>query len=137
VGHELTVAAVRETLDAARRAIRGGEVAPQPAVLVSAVGARLAACLRPTLHPVVNAAGVIVHTNLGRAPLSAEAARPWTRWLAAIPTWSTTWSRRAGSRYVHAEELLCRLTGAEAALVVNNNAAAVLLVLTALAQGRE
>jgi L-seryl-tRNA(Ser) seleniumtransferase len=137
-GHELTVAAARETLEAMRQAIRSGEAAPPPAALAAAVSARLAACLRPTLHPVVNAAGVIVHTNLGRAPLSAEAR-------AAMDAVSRGYSNleydleagERGSRYVHAEELLCRLTGAEAALVVNNNAAAVLLVLMALAQGRE
>jgi len=137
-GHELTVAAVRETLDAKRQAIRSGEAAPPQAALAAAVSVRLATSLRPTLHPVVNAAGVIVHTNLGRAPLSAE-----TR--AAMDAVATGYSNleydleagERGSRYVHAEELLCRLTGAEAALVVNNNAAAVLLVLMALAQGRE
>ncbi len=137
-GHELTVAAVRETLDATRQAIRAGAAAPAPAALASAVSARLAACLRPTLHPVLNATGVIIHTNLGRAPLSAEAR-------AAMDAVAGGYSNleydleagERGSRYVHAEELLCRLTGAEAALVVNNNAAAVLLVLMALAQGRE
>jgi L-seryl-tRNA(Ser) seleniumtransferase len=137
-GHELTVPFVRETLDAARQAIRAGEAAPSLAALADAINGRLAACLRPTLHPVVNAAGVIVHTNLGRAPLSAEAR-------AAMDAVAVGYSNleydlaagERGSRYVHAEELLCRLTGAEAALVVNNNAAAVLLVLMALAQGRE
>jgi L-seryl-tRNA(Ser) seleniumtransferase len=81
---------------------------------------------------------VIVHTNLGRAPLSAEAR-------AATDAVALGYSNleydlqagRRGSRYVHAEELLCRLTGAEAALVVNNNAAALLLVLMAFARGRE
>ena len=137
-GHELTVAAVRETLDAARQAIRTGEATPSPATLASAISARLAACLRPTLHPVVNAAGVIVHTNLGRAPLSAEARAAMD--AVAVGYSNLEYDLEAGergSRYVHAEELLCRLTGAEAALVVNNNAAAVLLVLMALAQGRE
>ena len=137
-GHELTVAAVRETLDTARRAIRGGEAAPPPAALASAAGARLAACLRPTLHPVVNAAGVIVHTNLGRAPLSAEARAAMDAVAAGYSNLEYDLEAgERGSRYVHAEELLCRLTGAEAALVVNNNAAAVLLILMALAQDRE
>jgi L-seryl-tRNA(Ser) seleniumtransferase len=137
-GHELAVTATRETLDAARQAIRAGETAPPTVALVSAIKVRLAACLRPTLYPIVNAAGVIIHTNLGRAPLSAEAR-------AAMDAVAVGYSNleydlaagERGSRYVHAEELLCRLTGAEAALVVNNNAAAVLLVLMALAQGRE
>ena len=85
-----------------------------------------------------NATGVIIHTNLGRAPLSEAARR-------AMVEAGTGYSNleydlqagRRGSRYYHAEDLLCRLTGAEAALVVNNNAGAVLLALTALARGRE
>jgi len=137
-GHDLTVTAVRETLDAARQTIRGGEASPSLASLASAVSARLAACLRPTLRPVVNAAGVIVHTNLGRAPISAEARAAMDAVAAGYSNLEYDLEAgERGSRYVHAEELLCRLTGAEAALMVNNNAAAVLLVLMALAQGRE
>ena len=63
----------REVLDAARTAIRGGVPSPQPEVLARQVGERLAAKLKPTLRPAINATGVIVHTNLGRAPLSADA----------------------------------------------------------------
>ena len=137
-GHELTVEAAREALDTAREAIRSGEPCPPPEALARQVGERLAAKLRPTLRPAINATGVIVHTNLGRAPLSAEAR-------AAMDAVALGYSNleydleagRRGSRYVHAEELLCRLTGAEAALVVNNNAAALLLVLMAFARGRE
>ncbi|MBN1138373.1 MAG: L-seryl-tRNA(Sec) selenium transferase [Anaerolineae bacterium] len=137
-GHDLTVAAAREALDAARQAIRSGEAAPPPGALASATNARLAANLRPTLHPVVNATGVIVHTNLGRAPLSAEARAAMDAVAAGYSNLEYDLEAgERGSRYAHAEQLLCRLTGAEAALVVNNNAAAVLLVLTALAQGRE
>ena len=110
----------------------------QPEALARQVGEWLAAKLRPTLRPAINATGVIVHTNLGRAPLSAEAR-------AAMDAVALGYSNleydlqagRRGSRYVHAEELLCRLTGAEAALVVNNNAAALLLVLMAFARARE
>ena len=137
-GHELTVEAAREALDTARDAIRIGEPCPQPEALVWQVGEWLAAKLQPTLRPAINATGVIVHTNLGRAPLSAEAR-------AAMDAVALGYSNleydlqagRRGSRYVHAEELLCRLTGAEAALVVNNNAAALLLVLMAFARDRE
>ena len=137
-GHELTVDAVRETLEAARQAIRQGEPCPEPAALTRRVGERLAARLQPTLRPAINATGVIIHTNLGRAPLSAEAR-------AAMDAVALGYSNleydleggRRGSRYVHAEEILCRLTGAEAALVVNNNAAAVLLILMCFARERQ
>ncbi len=137
-GHELIVGAAREALEAARQAILDGEPGPQPEALAHQVEERLAARLRPTLRPAINATGVIVHTNLGRAPLSAEAR-------AAMDAVATGYSNleydleagRRGSRYVHAEEILCRLTGAEAALVVNNNAAAVVLVLMCFARGGE
>ncbi|MGD2207059.1 MAG: L-seryl-tRNA(Sec) selenium transferase [Anaerolineae bacterium] len=137
-GHELTTDAVRDALDAARQAVLGGEPGPSPETLSRAVVDRLATSLRPTLLPAINATGVIVHTNLGRAPLSAEAR-------AAMDAVALGYSNleydleagRRGSRYVHAEELLCRLTGAEAALVVNNNAGAVLLILMCFARGRE
>jgi L-seryl-tRNA(Ser) seleniumtransferase len=137
-GHELAVEATRETLDSTREAIRGGSPCPQPEVLAREVGERLATRLRPTLRPAINATGVIVHTNLGRAPLSAEARVAMD--AVAVGYSNLEYDLEAGqrgSRYVHAEEILCRLTGAEAALVVNNNAAAVLLILMTFAQGRE
>jgi L-seryl-tRNA(Ser) seleniumtransferase len=91
--------------------------------------------LAPTLRPVINATGVIIHTNLGRAPLSQAAIQAMQE---VAPGYSSLEydleHGRRGSRLVHAESLLQRLTGAEAALVVNNNAAAVLLALTALAR---
>jgi L-seryl-tRNA(Ser) seleniumtransferase len=137
-GHELTVESAREVLDAARTAIRGGVPSLQPEVLARQVGERLAAKLRPTLRPAINATGVIVHTNLGRAPLSADAREAMD--AVALGYSNLEYDLQAGhrgSRYVHAEELLCRLTGAEAALVVNNNAAALLLVLMAFARARQ
>ena len=137
-GHDLTVEAAREALDGARDDIRNGEPCPTAEVVAGEAGRRLAAKLQPTLLPAINATGVIVHTNLGRAPLSAEAR-------AAMDAVALGYSNleydlqagRRGSRYVHAEDLLCRLTGAEAALVVNNNAAALLLILMAFARDRE
>jgi len=136
--HDLAVEALRQALDAARQAIFAGEAALSQDELVSQAASILKERLRPTLHPVINATGVIIHTNLGRALLS-PAAR------AAMDQAARSYSNleydleagQRGSRYVHAEEFLCRLTGAEAALVVNNNAGAVLLILSALARDRE
>src|SRR5262249_40762245 len=100
--------------------------------------AHLDAAFSRGLVPVVNATGVIVHTNLGRAPLAAaaiervaEIARGYSTLEYDLPAGSR------GRRDTHAERLLLALTGAEAAVVVNNNAAATLLVLAALARGRE
>jgi|FaiFalDrversion2_1042247.scaffolds.fasta_scaffold00758_2 L-seryl-tRNA(Ser) seleniumtransferase len=135
---EVVAQLVREVLAEARQAIARGRPAPSREQLAEAVLHRAGAVLRPSLRPVINATGVIVHTNLGRAPLSQEA-------IAAMEAVARGYSNleldleagERGSRHVHLEGLLCRLTGAEAALAVNNNAAAVLLALTALCQGRE
>jgi L-seryl-tRNA(Ser) seleniumtransferase len=98
----------------------------------------LTARLAPSLRPVINATGVIVHTNLGRAPLAAEAIDRASRIAAGYSNLEYDLMRGdRGHRHVHAEQLLRGLTGAEAALVANNNAAATLLVLAALASGRE
>lgn len=137
-GRELVVDIVREVLEATRHAILAGEPCPSTEALVAAITHSLADALRPTLRRVINATGVIIHTNLGRSPLSEAARR-------AMMEAGTGYSNleydleqgRRGSRYYHAEALLCRLTGAPAALVVNNNAGAVLLVLSALARGKE
>ena len=136
-GHRQTVDALRETLDAARAKVQAGADVPDVAALVAQADTRLRERLAPTLRPVINASGVIVHTNLGRAALSTAAR-------AAIEAVSRGYSTleydlhagQRGQRTVHAERLLCDLTGAEAALVVNNNAGAVLLTLIGLAQGR-
>ena len=103
----------------------------------SSLARQLPAALSPSLRPVINATGVIVHTNLGRAPLG----RPAVERLAAVAGYANLEydldRGGRGSRGVHARALLRRLTGAEDAAVVNNNAAAVLLAVTALAAGRE
>lgn len=134
-GRPLTVEALRAALDAAREAVlSGAQTVPDDERLIGVARNILAEWLAPTLRRVINATGVIVHTNLGRAPLS-EAA------LAAIHEVGSGYSTLEydleegvrGSRSLHTEALLKRLTGAEAAFVVNNNAAAVLLTLTALA----
>ncbi len=137
-GRSLVVDAVRAVLDEAREAILEGGTCPGEDALAQQAVQRLRGLVRPTLRPVINATGVVIHTNLGRAPLS-EAA------LEAMVAVGRAYSNleydldagRRGSRYVHASDLLCRLTGAEAALVVNNNAGAVLLALSVLASGRE
>ncbi len=136
-GHELTVSAIQEALADAREAVKRGEACPEDTDWGEKVAMRLTSLLRPSLCPVINATGVIIHTNLGRAPLSraSQEAMRTTGEYSNLEYDVSTGER--GSRYVHAEELLCRLTGAEAGLVVNNDAAAVLLILTALAKERE
>ena len=137
-GHRQVVEAAREVLEEARGAIARGSACPTVAELAQVVAERVRCRLSPTLHPVINATGVILHTNLGRAPLSLEARRAMEAVARGYSNLEYDLEEgRRGSRYVHAEELLCRLTGAEAALVVNNNAGAVLLILTVLARGRE
>ncbi len=137
-GHALAVEAARSALAAAREQVLAGNGLPPLDQIVADLERRLAGATAGTLHTVLNATGVVIHTNLGRAPLSNAA-------VAAMNSLANLYCNleydleagERGSRYVHAESLLCRLTGAEAALVVNNNAAAVLLALSALAAGRE
>ena len=134
-GDPLAVEAAREVLARAREEIQAGV---DPGDLRVRLATELAAARTPSLTRVLNATGVIVHTNLGRAPL-AEAAldhvREATRGYSNLEFDLTTGSR--GSRQDHVAGILRRLTGAESALVVNNNAAAVLLALAALGEGRE
>ena len=137
-GHDLTLEALRTTLDEARQAILSGAPAPEAETLIAETVHRLDAELHPSLYPVINATGVIVHTNLGRAPLSERARQAMAQVSVGYSNLEYDMQAGArGSRYVHAADLLCRLTGAEDALVVNNNASAVLLTLTALARERE
>jgi len=141
----LVVAAVGEALDALRRQIAAAQDEDEltaldrtPEGLAAVAAERLRRRLRPRLRRVVNATGVVIHTNMGRAPLAEEA-------VAAISDIAGRYNNleldlstgERGSRYAHVEALLAELTGAEAAMVVNNNAAAVLLMLSALSAGRE
>jgi L-seryl-tRNA(Ser) seleniumtransferase len=133
--HELAVAAARTVLDRARDEIQAGGA---PGLLVDAVLAELADSRMPSLRRVLNATGVLVHTNLGRAPLSEAALERVVQVGRGYSNLEYDLERgERGSRQDHLAPLLRRLTGAEAALVVNNNAAAVLLALAALAEGRE
>jgi L-seryl-tRNA(Ser) seleniumtransferase len=138
----LVVEAIRKAVGQLRAQVLAGTGAEgldisRPA-LEKRVQEILAADITPSLRPVINATGVVLHTNLGRAVL-AEAAREHLAALARgycnLEIDLETGAR--GSRYSHVEELLTRITGAEGALVVNNNAAAVLLALNTLAQGKE
>jgi len=137
-GHDLVAEAIREAVGEARSRVLAGEDAPAVADVLALAQARLESLVTPTLRRAINATGVVIHTNLGRAPLS-QAAREAME-LAARGYTNLEFDLEAGvrgSRYVHAVNLLKRLTGAEDALVVNNNAGAVLLALSTLAAGRE
>ena len=137
-GRRIATEAIRATLDDARATIRSGKPAPAIVDIIRGTAERLDRWFTPTLIPVINATGVIIHTNLGRAPLSEDAQRAVQGAASGYSTLEFNLSRgKRGKREVHAEELLVRLTGAEAAFVVNNNAAAVLLTLTALARRKE
>ncbi len=137
-GRSQAVDAARASLTAARERVAAGDPAPALDDLVADAIVRLRAAGRGTLHPVINATGVIIHTNLGRAPLSRAARQAMEAVAAGYSNLEYDLAAgERGSRYLHAEALLCKLTGAEAALVVNNNAGAVLLALAALAHGRE
>jgi len=131
----LAVEAARAVLASAREEIRAGA---DPGDLEERLRSELAAARAPRLRRVVNATGVLVHTNLGRAPLpEAALARALEVGRGYSNLEYDVAEGRRGSRQDHVADVLRRLTGAEAALVVNNNAAAVLLALAALAEGRE
>lgn len=136
-GRPLTLDAIRSTLDQVRSQLRQGQNLPSQERILEQAGTTLLDWTRPTLVPVINASGVVIHTNLGRAPLSRAAIQAMAEVAHGYSNLEYDLARgRRGSRLVHAETLLIRLTGAEAALVVNNNAAAVLLALTGLARRR-
>ena len=136
-GRSLTLEALRTALEEARQGhSQGGAVPDRPALLKRAAEL-LESWVAPTLLPVINASGVILQTNLGRAPLSPAAMQAAQEVALGYSNLEFDLEQgRRGSRLEHAEKLLVRLTGAEAALVVNNNAAAVLLALSALARRR-
>lgn len=133
-GRSVVLATARDALVDARQSAQAGRSVEDWSLILAQ---RLEATFAPSLRPVINATGVIIHTNLGRAPLSlaAQAAMQAVAGQYSTLEYDLPAGRR-GSRYVHAEAALCDLTGAEAALVVNNNAAALVLALAALGQGR-
>jgi L-seryl-tRNA(Ser) seleniumtransferase len=138
-GRAATTAALRAALDGARGTIAAGDATDlSEEAFARTAAAQLARAAAPGLRRVFNLTGTVLHTNLGRAPLAeaaiaamAEAARGASNLEYDLD------SGKRGDRDVHVEELLCELTGAEAATVVNNNAGAVLLLLNALALRRE
>jgi L-seryl-tRNA(Ser) seleniumtransferase len=131
----LLVSAARSALAHAREELQAGA---EPGDLVERVESELAAARGARLRQAINATGVIIHTNLGRAPLAREALERVNAVAGGYSNLEYDLGEGArGSRQDHAAPILRRLTGAEAALVVNNNAAAVLLALAALAEGRE
>jgi L-seryl-tRNA(Ser) seleniumtransferase len=142
-GAEATMNALRAVAAEVRSAIADGDagLATQTSVvnrMEAAAATRLGEAFRASLEPVINASGVILHTNLGRAPLAPSAIARVAEIARGYSSLEYDLGRGSrGRRDVHAEALLCRLTGADAAVVVNNNAAATLIVLAALAAGRE
>ena len=142
-GHDVVVRAVRQAADALREGLRAGtEAAATAETQAEWIERRALTALThrvtPSLERVINATGVILHTNLGRAPLAPAALEHAAAVAAGYTNLEYDLAAGArGHRHVHAERLLVDLTGAEAALVVNNNAAATMLVLASLAAGRE
>jgi L-seryl-tRNA(Ser) seleniumtransferase len=136
-GRDRCVAALRQALASARDAIRGGAAAPDAATLIA--NARTALIDRHSAadKPLINATGVIIHTNLGRAPLSTAARQAMIDVASGYsPLEYDLANGERGRRAALVEDLLCELTGAEAALAVNNCAAATVLMLAAHAYGR-
>ncbi|MBZ4659656.1 MAG: L-seryl-tRNA(Sec) selenium transferase, partial [Desulfacinum sp.] len=144
IPRKLVLESIRETVDARRRRILADQAGEEESFSLdvrwlASEAVRLAEKKNEfTLRPVVNATGIVVHTNLGRSLLASEALDRLQEVCRAYNNLEYDLAAgRRGSRYVHAEAVLREITGAEAALVVNNNAAAVFLVLNTLAQGRE
>jgi len=138
-GRPLTVDALRSTLDEVRARFKADQqtVLPSNDLILTQAESYLSAWTASTLFPVINATGVILHTNLGRAPLSRATIQAMNEVASDYSNLEYDLSRgKRGSRLIHAESVLQKFTGAEAALVVNNNASAVLLVLSALAYRR-
>ena len=137
-GHAWTVSAIRQLQDDLRQSLPNLTEMPSDEELINSLESILKKQSQPSLRTVINATGVLLHTNLGRAPLSHDA-------LAAVECVASGYSTleydlikgKRGKRDVHASDLLARLTGGESALVVNNNAGAVLLALSALAKGQK
>lgn len=135
---EAIVGLIREQLGLARMEISTGNTPPTAVTIASMVVKKAERLWRASPSPLINATGVIIHTNLGRAPLSLESEQALNSTSQGYTNLEFSLeSGERSSRFEHVEHLLCQLTGAEAAIVVNNNASAVLLALTALTKNRE
>ena len=141
-GREIVIDAIRIEMDELRKFIGAtdSEEAAKEAIanVVSSIVKRAEKMLQPNMRRLINATGTILHTNLGRAPISEEHIKH----IAEIATGYSNLeynleAGKRGERYSHFEKLLCKITGAEAAMAVNNNAAAVMLVLSSLGKGGE
>ncbi|MFN8383213.1 MAG: L-seryl-tRNA(Sec) selenium transferase [Anaerolineales bacterium] len=135
-GRPLTLDAIRFVLDDIRTRFQSGQITALPLndLILAQTESQLTSWTKSTLLPVINASGVILHTNLGRAPLSDATIRAMDIVSRGYSTLEYDLEKgQRGSRLIHAEALLQKLTGAEAAIIVNNNASAVLLILSALA----
>jgi len=138
----LVIKAVHQVLDEVRARIRDGELSAESQLSLESVSALVVEKLKeislPSLRPVINATGVVVHTNLGRSILTDKALRQFKAIAGGYSNLEYDLDQgKRGSRYTHVEDILKELTGAEAAMVVNNNAAAVLISLETMAKGRE
>lgn len=134
----LITSLVRQYLDELRVLIRQGQSCPTIDQIAESIINRLISVEAGTLHTVINATGVILHTNLGRAILSLEARLAMDMIASGYCNLEFNLEKGTrGSRHIHIESLLCRVTGAEDALVVNNNASALLLAITSLAKKKE
>lgn len=137
-GHDFCLEAVRIILAEIRDEVNQGQALPDEAQLIKRISNYLKAESAPSLESLINASGVVLHTNLGRAPLSQSS-------IEAVSEIGINYSNleydlekgKRGKRDIHAADLLIKLTGAEAALVVNNNAGAVMLILAALANRKK
>jgi len=137
-GRELAVKAIRQSLDQIREKMLSGLPLPDVETIIKEAYEFAREWMRPSLFPVINASGIILHTNLGRAPLSDDAIKAMQEVSANYNNLEFDLQKgKRGKRSIHAEEILKKLTGAESALIVNNNAAAVLLVLSALAKRKK
>lgn len=140
IPHELALTVIRNELNSARSAILSGAQAhiPNREEFANHCLSKLRLMGSPSLRSAINAAGVVIHTNLGRSALATDAVKAVTEVAHGYSTLEyDTQNLSRGSRHGHCEALLCSLTGAEAALAVNNNAAAVMMVLSEFSQGKE